>query len=163
MNFLKNTLLVGEKYTRTDETGTLITVLEDYSSLNLPNLYEFINQCDKSWFSYIGIGFNDKLERIAHEIYGNAHYWDIIMIINEKSPFDCLPYDDDTIKKMANNKVERYINITGNLLPVNSYKRLYNKYLKEIEDENEDRYILKIIKPAFIQEFLQQGYERDAF
>lgn len=164
MSYLENTILVGDTMTRADSTGSFLTILPDYFSLNLPDIYEWVDSLDTDWFTYVRIDFNDTLPRVAYEAYGNASYWDIIMVINEKTPFDCLPYDDDTIKSMAANRASKYkADVYGTSLDATSYTYLYNKYLAELEADNDDRFIIKIIKPSYIQEFLQLGYEEDMF
>lgn len=163
-SYFKNSILVGDTTERVDQTGTLITVLPDYFSLNLPALYEWFDTLSDDWFTYVRVHFNDTLPRIAYEAYGNATYWDIIMLINDKSPYDCLPYDDDTLKTMATNKAIQYKErVYGNTLDSDSFTRLYDKYLTELESENDGRFIIKIIKPSCIQAFLQAGYEEDKF
>lgn len=164
MAFYSNTILVGDTLTREDSTGTESAILPDYFSLNLPELYDWIDECDDDWFTYIRVDFNDTLPRLAYEAYGNATYWDIIMLVNQKTPFNCLPFDDDTIKSMATNKASKYKDdVYGNTLDSTSYTNLYNTYLAELEADNDDRFIIKIVKPSYIQEFLQLGYEEGMF
>lgn len=161
MEFFKNTKLKGESIQRTDSTGTVITSLTDYISMNLSKFYEYVDDCDENWFHNIRIEYNKTLEGISNEIYQNPNYWDLIMLVNKKSPFNCLPYDEETIKDMAISKTNRYKESTyGHNLPASDYVRLYDYYLNELSIENDSRFIIKVIKPSFIQEFLQDGYER---
>lgn len=165
MSRMKNTILNGNYTERADdETGTILTSVVDYASINLIKIYEFIDRLDPNWITNSRVGVNDKLERIAYQLYGNASYWDIIMILNKKKPFTCLPYDDDTIKEMAINKVARYKTLNyGSNLPNEDYDRLYNKYFDELESDNNSRFVIKVIKPIYIQNFLQLGYEEGIF
>jgi len=164
MSRMKNTLINGERTTRSDETGTILTSVVEYTSINLSNIYDFMDSIDENWITRTRVGVNDKLERISYQLYGNVSYWDIIMILNKKTPFTCLPFDEDTIKDMAINKVARYKSkVYGANFPTQDYERLYDTYFKELEEDNNSRFIIKVIKPIYIQNFLQLGYEKGIF
>lgn len=164
MSYLKNNILNGELIEKSDDTGTIIANFQNYTTYKLDKLYDFIETCDVNWFTYINVDYNDTLPRLSLEYYNNKDYWDIILLVNKKDTFSCLPFDDDTIKKMAINKVTRYIqNIYGTRLSNFSYNLLYEKFLNELEMDNSTRFIIRIVKPSNIQEFLQYGYEKGIF
>jgi hypothetical protein len=107
---------------------------------------------------------DDKLERVALEIYGVPDYWDIILIINHRNPLMEFPHNYDALVDFTERKIQRYIDtVYGKDLAESTYNLMYDKYLNELNDQINIWRTLKIIKPSRIQEFLSGGYELGIF
>lgn len=164
MSYLQNTLLVGDYYKRTTMDYDSIFQVEDYSSMNILKIKEYINNCPPEWFTYTKAFENDTPERIAYSLYGNANYWDVVMLVNDADPFTLVPRNYDTLYKIAQNKVKKYeTEVYGKSLDDKSYHRLVDKYISELQEKNEDKYRIKVIKSVYIQTFLQVGFEEGVF
>lgn len=146
--------------TRNDENY----ILYDYHSMDLIKINEYIDQLDDNMFDWIQIQNNVTLEKIALDFYGNADYWDLILIINNTKPLFEMPYDFDALSNMVEDKISSYISeVYGNNLPTAVYNIMYEKYQNEMIINNEYYRIIRIIRPSMISQFFQQGYEMGYF
>jgi len=136
----------------------------DYTSKNIGKMREYIKACDSSMFDWYHMTNNDKLERVALEIYGNPDYWDILLMINDRNPLFQFPFDFDTLTSLTTDKMSEYANdVYGTALKAAVYTEMYSKYEKEAVDNNELYRLILIVKPPRIYEFLQDGYEQGYF
>lgn len=136
----------------------------DYTSKNIKNIQEYIDSLDDDLFDWYQMEDNDKLERIALELYGNADYWDILLIINERNPLFQLALDFDTLAKIATSKVLKYEEVVYKAsIGAQANKEMDEKYNFEYVTDNEDYRVLRIVKPSRVFEFLQGGYEQGYF
>lgn len=167
--YLSNTLLKFDNLEAEtfDIGGLTITEtysVKDYTSLNFKEINDFINAMDQTMFDYYQLQNNTNLEKLALDIYGNPDYWDIILIINHKNPLFEMPYDFDTIDLFIETKIASYeTDINKNPLSTIAYNNMYKKYSEDRIELNELWRLIKIVKPARLQEFLQRGYEEGVF
>lgn len=138
--------------------------LEDYFSINFKTIYEYVEQCDEDFFDWVQIQNNVTLEKLALDFYGNANYWDVLLVINQKNPLFEMPFDFDSLSTMAEDKIDSYIReIYNNDIPVSIYNIMYEKYKNDLVLLNEEYRIIRIVRPGRIQEFFQKGYEMGCF
>lgn len=156
-NYLKNTIL---NYDRKTVDGYSVS---DYLSKNIPDTLEYIDSLDSSFFSWHQVQNNDSIERIAHELYGNADYWDILLLVNHKNPLTQMPYHYDAIYETAESEVQTYIDDVYGDLPQGEHNILLEAISKELTVENEEFRIMKIVAPSKINTFLQKGFEDGYF
>lgn len=138
--------------------------LEDYFSINFKTIYEYVEQCDEDFFDWVQIQNNVTLEKLALDFYGNANYWDVLLVINQKNPLFEMPFDFDSLSTTAEDKIDSYIReIYNNDIPVSIYNIMYEKYKNDLVLLNEEYRIIRIVRPGRIQEFFQKGYEMGCF
>ena len=164
MSYYKNKILNFEsKYVR-DEQGLTqkegkdkLLKISNYKSLDILKIKKFIKDCPSEWFSYIKVLNNTNIEKIAFDIYGSADFWDLLSLINDRSPLFEMPYDFDVIEKMTEKMVSDYEKyVYKKPLPESSRERLRNKLASKISDNNESLRIIKYIKPVYVYEFLNE-------
>ena len=127
-------------------------------------IYEYVEQCDEDFFDWVQIQNNVTLEKLALDFYGNANYWDVLLVINQKNPLFEMPFDFDSLSTMAEDKIDSYIReIYNNDIPVSIYNIMYEKYKNDLVLLNEEYRIIRIVRPGRIQEFFQKGYEMGCF
>ena len=156
-------------------------IVSDYTSKDYSKLYDQLEDFPDELFDKMLIQDNDKLERISYELYGNEDYWDILLLINNKSPLFSMSYSNEYILELKNVKLVNFINglsngiygeenidiFTDTYLAETSehavYERLQffnNNIIKELELENESYREITYIKPAYFQEFLRLAYDK---
>lgn len=169
MAYLKNTL---QTYDRRDVlmddiegTGTAeLYSIKDYTSVDQAKVRKFIDTLDSTYFDWYQLQNNMNLEKLALDLYGNADYWDIFIVVNHRNPLFEFPYDYDTLTNMVENKVSEYVaNVYGSELSTEAYNALYENFKNELVTQTEKFRIIKIVKPTKIYEFLQKGYEQGLF
>lgn len=172
---LKNSTLIYD----TEEIDNY--VVQDYTSKDFSKLYDQLEDFPSELFDKMLIQDNDKLERIAYELYGNEDYWDILLLINNKSPLFSMSYDTDYIFNVKNDKLTTFIESLSNGIygeenidiftdtylaetsEQSQYERLQffnNNIINELELENESYRELTYVKPAYFQEFLRLAYDK---
>ena len=139
-------------------------IVADYTSKNFKDISTYMDSVDRSMFDHYVMQDDDKLERIALELYGIADYWDILLLINFRDPLFELPLNFDTLSNMADAKAATYKSdvYTGEMGD-STLALLAETFLAEMDKTNGDYSVLKIIKPSRIYEFLQGGYEGGYF
>jgi hypothetical protein len=148
-------------FTRRDIDGYNVT---DYTSINFTDVHAYVNSLPDSMTDWYQVQNNDKFERIALELYGNADYWDILLVINHRNPLTGLPFDFDTISNLAEDAVEEYeADIYNATLPDAEHIIMYNEYEEQSIIKNELNRVIKIIRPSQINTFLQDGYNQGVF
>jgi predicted DNA-binding protein YlxM (UPF0122 family) len=158
MAYLKNSII---DFTRQKVSDYNIS---DYNSISFNNIQDFIKELDNNMFSWHQLQNNSNLEKVALDIYGNADYWDILLIINRRNPLFEFPYDFDTLSSMATEKAEKYVNtVFGVDLSAAVLEKMTESYKEKNVVNNEIYRVIKIINPSRIQEFLQLGYEKGLF
>jgi len=138
---------------------------EDYFTLDFPKINEYISSCPSDWFDWYQLQDNDKLEKVSLDVYGDADYWDILLIINKKNALFDMPYDYDTLLNMADYKTAKYekeIN-KNNRLPEITREAMLKAFRTKYVADNETFRIIKIVRPSKIQAFIQGGYEAGYF
>lgn len=134
--------------------------VEDYFTFNVGKIQGFIKDCSNDFFEYYQLNDDDKLERIALELYNNANYWDIVLLINDMDPLFSMVYNYDTISSMAEDKANKYLEDIGTSVPSSHADYLASKYEAIFNKENDSKRIIKIVKPNRMQDFLQLAREK---
>jgi len=89
--------------------------VRDYTAINYGGLVDIFKQYP-SYFEYITVGDDEKIETIAYRIYGSADYADILLAINSEVFLWSMPYNNDIIMDIQDN----YANILSNELGISS-------------------------------------------
>jgi hypothetical protein len=164
MAYLQNSII---DFTNRINAGTYS--IEDYFTFDTRKVYEFIEACDSSdkldYFDWYQMQNDDKLERISLELYKNADYWDILLLINQKDPLFNMPYNFNTVSNMAEDKAIKYAEKINNqtTLPQEHIDYLIATYQNEFEIQNELYRPLRIVKPNKMQEFIRRAYDNGCF
>lgn len=139
--------------------------VEDYFTFDLKLILEHVKTCTDDFFEWYQIQDDDKLERIALELYGDADYWDILLIINGKDALLHMPYNFDTVAEFARNTAEDYVKHISTLttLPDFHIEEMVTKYEEKFRKENDSYRLMRIVKPQRMQEFIQKAYEAGCF
>lgn len=138
---------------------------EDYFTLDFAKINEYVLSCPSDWFDWYQLQDNDNIEKVSLDIYGDADYWDILIVINKKNALFDMPYDYDTLLNMADYKTAKYekeIN-KSKALPDVTRTAMIKAYREKYVSDNETFRIIKIVRPSKIQSFIQGGYEQGYF
>lgn len=136
----------------------------DYTSINFFKVREYLDALPPEIFEFYQVDNTDRFERIALELYGNANYWDILMIINKRNPLTGLPFDFDFISNLSEDTILEYeAEIYKKTVPQVERDLMYTEYEKVLFTANEANRIIKIIKPSRLSEFLQNGFDAGIF
>jgi hypothetical protein len=159
MAYLKNSVI---NFTNRINENTSI---EDYFSFDLKGVLEFVENYPENQFDFYLMQDDDKLERISLELYGNANYWDILLLINGKDALFDMPYNFDTVAKLALSNAEKYAKKVSTFLTLSDAHKaeMTEVYEEKFRRENETNRLLKIVKPEYMQTFIQNAYEEGYF
>ncbi len=99
---------------------------------------------------------NDKLERIALELYGNSNYWDILLMLNDRNPLFEIPYEYDLVEDFAEDSTNYYKNVLYSHPPLNVTRSeiIKAQILEETEINNESYRLIYIIKTEKMNDFI---------
>jgi len=162
MAYLKNTII---NFDNSDHTILNTTYsVEDYRSLNLNKILDYIEVCEDNMFDWYQLQNNANLEKVALDLYGNPDYWDILIAINGRNPLLDLPFDFDVLESFSESKAQSYVDkVYGKDLSESTKLELIDSYRKKFQTRNEELRVIRIVKPSMIQKFLQKGYEEGCF
>jgi len=162
MAYLKNTII---NFDNSDHTVLNKTYsVEDYRSLNLNKILDYIDNCEYDMFDWYQLQNNANLEKVALDLYGNPDYWDILIAINGHNPLFDLPFDFDVLESFSESKAQAYVDkVYGTELSEETNLELINSYREKFQTRNEELRVIRIVKPSMIQQFLQKGYEEGCF
>lgn len=109
------------------------------------------------------ISDDDKLERIAYDIYGSTIYWDLLLQLNDKQPLFEMPYSLDTIIDSADEFWAYYSELLYFQSPVDSeiLQLMISEEIENMKAQMEIYRFIYIIKPTKLQEFLKILREKD--
>lgn len=163
MAYLKNSIV--------DFTNRQIEqyIIEDYFTFDTRKVSEFIASCDadkrREYFDWYQVQDDDKLERIAYELYKNEDYWDILLVINARDPLYDMPFNFNTLAEFGEQKAIRYAEKINNQydLPQEHIDYMQAVYQNEYEEQNEALRPLRIVKPEKLQEFIREAYDNGCF
>lgn len=155
---MKNTIL---KY----DTEELVLDESEQVTYEIPDYFSqkiFISDLSSSidgWDDYLDtyrMADNDKLERVSYELYGTPDYWDIILMLNERSPLFDMPYDFDTLSDETSSFINTYANFIYIDAPLDQDRvdALTEEYVNDSLDENETFRYIQVVKPSRISEFI---------
>lgn len=164
MQYYKNKILNFEHKYVDDEQGLTqkegkekLLKVSNYKSLNILKIKQFIKDCPSEWFAYVKVLNNTNVEKLAYDIYGSADFWDLLVLINDRSPLFEMPYDFDVIERMTEKMVSDYEKyVYKKSLPEEARERLRNKLASKISDNYESLRVIKYIKPTYVYEFLNE-------
>ena len=158
MPYLKNSIVNFDN--RTVESYDI----EDYFSIDFNKVDDYVKSCPSDWFDWYQLEDNAKLEKVSLDVYGDADYWDILLVINKKLALFDMPYNYDTISHTVDYKVAEYIKeIYKKDLPSSAYNAMVKTLTNKFMTVNETFRIIKIVRPSKIQAFIQGGYEAGLF
>jgi hypothetical protein len=158
MPYLKNSIINFDNRENTKYN------FEDYFSIDFNKVSDYINSCPKDWFDWYQLQDNSKLEKVSLDIYGDADYWDILLVINKKLALFEMPYDYDAVMNMVDYKIAEYVKeVYKKDIPVNAYNAMLKKLKEKYIAENETYRVIKIVRPSKMQAFIQGGYEAGLF
>jgi hypothetical protein len=145
---MKNTILKYEK----EELDEFISC--DYFSKNI-NIWDSFNEFKEYLITY-KIDNGDKLERISYELYGTSDYWDILLLINDRTPLYDMPYDFEILSGNAIKSVNYYKDYIYDNAPL-AQDRVDEFYSELIEDgvqQNELHRYIYVVKRSRLNDFI---------
>jgi len=157
MAYLKNTIT---KFNKRLIEGKNVN---DYFSINFQEIDEYVKTRPNDWFDYYQLEDDDTLENVALNIYGDADFWDIILIINRKNALYDMPFNFDGIVSSAEYKFDNFVEYSGLTVSISTKNKMLKAYEEKYSKDNEIFRTIKIVKPSKIQTFLQGGYEAGYF
>lgn len=102
---------------------------------------------DKFLFSY-RITQNESLESIAYDQYDDTSLWWILAIINDiRDPLFELPLSESVIQAAAKDQAT-----IDDVLDVELYAEIYD----DLDAENNDKRVIKVVKPEFMNAVLAE-------
>lgn len=134
-------------------------IVQDYFSkkINVKDFFDSMPDQD-SFYKFIKIDTNDKLERLQYHYYENPNYWDIILLINGMDTL-ALPMQDD----VYHNKLDRFMEIffegyfNKNSEEIQSLKnRLENEFRDDILNEVEENRYIKIVPESKMPQLISR-------
>lgn len=141
--------------------------IEDYFTFDLKKILEYIDTCTDDFFEWYQLDNDDKLERLSLELYGDADYWDILLVINGRDALFDMPYNFDTIDDFADSYASAYRELVG-IHGLTVYGDDHNEHLKEqyvekFRKEHDAFRVIRVVKASRMQEFIQKAYEHGCF
>jgi len=138
--------------------------VHDYSSIDFSGVQKLVNNSPVIWFGWYRLENNDNIERVSLEIYSNADYWDMLLVINNKNPLYDTPVDFDTVLGNVDYVVNEYeTQVYKKTLPVAVkellVKNLSDDFTKKVERDR----VIRIVKPAYLREFIKSGIDAGVF
>lgn len=123
--------------------------VRDYFSknTNLTKIKEDFPELAK-YFKKGGFRDNDTPERLTNMLYSNPDLWDFILLTNDRNPLFDLPYDYDTLKTAAEDKLDLFIKQHPRITFSDERKReLLIDFMKDLDIRNEKNRILEAVEP----------------
>lgn len=157
--YLKDTLFNFSKYY--EHTGLENTLnVYDYKSIDWNNLTLYLQNIDSSWYGEVTIQPNTNLEKVSLDLYDDANYWDVIMLVNGMSPLMDIPFEFDVISDTTQEKLDNYENnILKRTIPEDLRLQLYQQYEDEMISENNSMLTLKYILKDRLYDFILGLYD----
>ena len=156
---MKNKIL---NYTR--ETVGNISV-SDYFSKKI-DVYSLFYDTEINMNDFVSISTladDDKLERIAFELYGSTDYWDLILMLNDRNPLFDMPYNFDNVTQSVEEYVRYYSNIIYYSSPLNEIRtqELIEEWKIKALEKNEKLRFIYVILPSKMPEFIRILRDKD--
>lgn len=156
---MKNTVLNFDK----EEVNLNTTEFKDVNISNYfskdINVYNILTDDDNinDYIDTYKMSDDDRLERISYDLYGTTDYWDILMLINERSSLFEMSYNFDVISEDNTSFVDNYFNSIYSQAPLLNAERieaLSSEYLTDNVSKNETYRYINVVKPSKITQFL---------
>lgn len=132
------------------ETPSINLNVYDYTSLNLEEVKEYLNSLDKTWFDYLKINTESKIERVVYDYYSTSDYYDLILFINGRLMLEDMPYSYDILIETSEDSVNDYILKSNIQISDQAKIRLTQNIEDKLSKKNNKLLFLKIIKSQFI-------------
>ena len=58
--------------------------ITDYTSTGLNKIRSYLNTLGNSYFVYLKVEENTKIEKVCYDYYNNTNYYDLILLLNNK-------------------------------------------------------------------------------
>lgn len=123
--------------------------VRDYFSknTNLTKIKEDFPELAK-YFKKGGFRDNDTPERLTNMLYSNPDLWDFILLTNDRNPLFDLPYDYDTLKTAAEDRLDLFIKQHPRIsISEERKKELLIDFMKDLDIKNEKNRILEAVEP----------------
>lgn len=128
----------------------------DYTSIDLNEVKEYLNTLDKSWFEFIKVYDNSKIEKICYDYYNNSDYYDLILFLNGRDMLYDMGYDSDVNLENAENDIRDYefrvYRNDSESIYKKTRERLINNIIREETEKNLKLLYMKMIKKERIHE-----------
>lgn len=128
--------------------------VQDYFSKDI-NIVDIIDKLEP-FLALYQCHNGDKLERISYELYNTTDYWDILLLLNQRTPLFDMSYDDSIITTLTEQFIRRYQIFIYSDAPLiqRVADTLFEQYLDEAIEENERLRNIIIVKPQEINNFI---------
>lgn len=178
--FMQNHLIQFDERLEVDDVKNIVTSDETgkstlgYSIARIDRekifkLKDFINKIDKNWIKEKRIPNNMTLEKVSYDLYQTTKYWDVILLLNERTPIWDMPYDYDVISEAGNTAINEFETefygkkVTERVMwdGVSTRDRIKNAYQEEASENNNLYCQIKYIDPNHIYDFINLMYDED--
>ena len=168
--YLQNTLVANFDVVEIDDITNIYTGNEKTGSLNIYNydfvrlkeIRDFFTLIPDAWIGYTTITNNTNFEKLAYDIYGNMHYWDIILMLNNRLPLFDNSYDYDILISMTDSALDDYEqNVIKRVMSDAERQEFNTMYLDKLSEQNENNRVVKYIYPEKMSEVIIKMRELD--
>lgn len=106
---------------------------------------------------------DDKIERLAFDLYKSPDYWDIIVLLNDRNPLFDMPYNFDNVTETVEKFVEKYSKIIYYSSPLNEKRteELLEEWKERIFERNEKLRFIYVVNPSRMSEFVRILRDKD--
>jgi len=111
-----------------------------YAFMEFKDLTNMFELCDD-----YNVGDNDRVDQISQKLYGTFDFWWVNLLVNNISVFD-LPLNEDALNEFAD------------YLYQNEYKYNRSTYFKLLQEQNDKRRKIKVVKEEYLYVFLRELY-----
>lgn len=121
---------------------------EMYEIRNLNWKYYFPNDVSSEYLSTYRMSDGENLESVSADLYTDSSLWWLLAMLNDITDiiFD-IPLDEDALQAIA-----RDLATTGSVLDETEYLVQYDLLM----DDNDEKRVIRIVKPEFIQKILTE-------
>jgi len=151
---MKNTILNYDETLSGTSNGTYINA-QDYTSKHFRQLQLLKELKDSEFVEQLELVDDQTIEQVSYILYGTADYWDILVLINTIDPIFDMAYNFDIVSDVADAKLEKYYNDFSVYINQASKDRLRKAFLDKEVQKNEDKRVIKVIKPTALSEFIK--------
>ena len=110
-NYMANFVLNFDT-TELDSTGIfdngITLAVPVFDRTRVQKLKSLINTVPSSWISTKIVSNNEPLEKISYDLYDSTEYWDVLLLLNERSPLFDMAYDYDVIAEAGETATQTY-------------------------------------------------------
>lgn len=137
--------------------------ITDYTSAGLNKIRSYLNTLDNSYFVYLKVEENTKIEKVCYDYYNNTNYYDLILLLNNKEMVYDMPYSYDIILEAIEKDIDRYrskvFKNTFEKFSDMAYNDLENSLSEKYNKNNSKFLYIKAIKINLIPIVLSEIYK----